>query len=300
MAIWPLMVHGPAFCESKTESNSALPKYLALPLTSAQNTTDHKPLNRYGIPFIEGVLPVHPDGTALVSVGGRVKRIFLRGMTESAGPRAWSDPNDYSARYFIGDNLGQIRVDYADGSTQMFPLILGESVWWGQSFYQSPDPFPADARLRNALASSMHLYPAAPVEDGNYVAVIVPNATPLRSIKIESSPAKKGSVVISGITVECAQSDEIVGAIAFTPASPSPEFEKFAQEKALRRDGMDESEAQPQLDNLRRALYTSNEEFRQPIPIEVPHGYVGPQVFFKEICLPVFCKMLSMRMYRTC
>jgi len=118
-------------------------------------------------------------------------------MTESARPQAWSSPNDYRYRYFIGDNLGQVRLNYADGSTQTFPLILGESVWFGKTFYQSPNPFPTDAGLRSAFASSIHLYPAAPVEDGKYVAMIVPRTTALRSIEIENSPTKKGSVVVS-------------------------------------------------------------------------------------------------------
>ncbi len=202
-------------------------------------------------------------------------------MTESARPQAWSNPNDYSFRYFIGDNLGQIRLNYADGSTQEFPLILGESVWWGGSFYRSPNPFPTDTHLRSVFALSMHLYPAAPVEDGKYVAVIVPKATALQSIEIDNSPAKKGSVVISGITVERAEgSGEIAGATPLPPGNLSPEFEKFAQEKALRPAGVDESDAQHHLDALRHALYSSDEEFKGPVPVQVPHGYSGPEVSF--------------------
>jgi hypothetical protein len=83
-------------------------------------------------------------------------------------------------RFFIGDELGQVHLNYADGSTQFFPLILGESIWWGNAFYQYPEPFPTNARFQNTLSSSLHLYPPAPVDDGNYVAVITPRSTPLR------------------------------------------------------------------------------------------------------------------------
>jgi hypothetical protein len=202
-------------------------------------------------------------------------------MTESARPQAWSDPNDYSARYFIGDNLGQIRLNYADGSTQEFPLILGESVWWGVPFYRSPNPFPTDAHLRSVFANALDLYPAAPVEDGKYVAVIEPKASALSSIEIENSPQKKGSVAISGITAECAGSEEIAGATMLPQGDPSAEFEKFAQEKALRPGGIDARPEEQRLDDLRRALYSSDEEYKGAVPAEVPQGYSGPEVSFK-------------------
>jgi hypothetical protein len=277
-AISPLAVQSPVLCQATEVATTVHPAYLALPLTSAQDTAGPKALDRYGIPFLEGALP---GGTAQVKVGSRVKRIFLLGMTESARPQAWSGPNDYSYRYFIGDNLGQIRLNYVDGSTQEFPMILGESVWWGVPFYRSPNPFPADAHLRSVFANALHLYPAAPVEDGKYVAVIVPKTTALSSIEIVNSPQKKGSVAISGITVECAGNEEIAGATMLPPGHPSAEFEKFAQEKALRPDGTDEPPAQQRLDDLRHALYSNDEEFKGPVAAEVPQGYSGPEVSFK-------------------
>lgn len=102
-------------------------KYLALSLTKdIENRPDQKPLDRYGIPFLEGRLPVPMNGAANVDVDGSIKRIFLLGMTESASVLCWGDPCDYSIRFFVGDDLGKIHLDYADGSTQDFPLILGE------------------------------------------------------------------------------------------------------------------------------------------------------------------------------
>jgi hypothetical protein len=160
-------------------------------------------------------------------------------------------------------------------------MILGESVWWGKPFYQNPNPFPTDAHLRNALALSMHLYPAAPVEDGNYVAVIVPKAASLLSIEFENSPAKKGSVVISGITVESAERSVVAGATVLPTGHLSPEFATFMMEKPLRHSGIDESGAGQRLNDLRRAFYGSDEQFRGRIPVEVPHGYSGPEISFK-------------------
>lgn len=276
-----LILQCPCFGYSENERGTQQYQYLALPLTnSVQNSQDHKTLDRYGIPFLDGSgLP--SDRPAQVDVGGTVKRIFLRGMFLSADLRAWADPRDYSVRFFVGDELGQIRLNYDDGSTQIFPMILGESVWWGPLFYQYQEPFPTDTRLRNALAAAMHLYPPAPVEDGNYVAVITPKPLPIRSMTIENSTKKKSTVMISGITVESAESNKIAGAISLPAGTPSAQFEQFVREKSLRLLGEHENEALRRLTAIRQALYTSNENFLGHVSKETPPGYSGPDVSFK-------------------
>jgi hypothetical protein len=255
-------------------------RFLALPLAKGEASCPRM-LYRYGVPFIETAWQAPASGSIQVDIGIQAEKIFLLGMTESMRPRAWSDPRDYSARFLVGDHLGQIHLHYADGSTQDFPLILGESVWWGLPFYQAREPFPTDAHLRHAFEQAMRLYPATPVDDGNFVAVIAPKAAPLASIEIVDSPTKKGSVTIAGITVESKPGTSIKGATAIPAGDLSPEFSRFMQEKPLRRSGVDESGSEQRLNNLKEAFYTTDAVFKQPIPAEVPHGYVGPLVTFK-------------------
>lgn len=188
-------------------------QYLALPL--AKNTGEEfrgNILRRYAVPFMEEILPLTTGGSAQVAVGAPAKRIFLLGMTDTdklpslaqfrnpSSPsslipntpcRGWADPRDTSVRIFVGDHLGQIRLNYADGSSQVFPLILGEGVWWGRAFYDYQEPFPTDARLRQALASALRLYPPEPVPDGNYVAVIVPKPLPDPEHHLPKFPGEK-------------------------------------------------------------------------------------------------------------
>ena len=268
---------------------------MVLPLAnSAGKKSDRKILYRYGVPFVEGTLHLPPAGSIPVNIGGPVKRIFLLGMTEDANLRAWADPRDYSIRFFIGDQMGKIRLDYADGSTQVFPLILGDDIWWGHSFYLFSDPFPTDARLRKSLASALRLFSPAPMQDGNYVAVITPKASPLRSITIEDSPAKKGMVEIAGITVETAESNEIAGASIFPPGDFPPKFRKFTRDKTLRPLGVDENQTQRHLNDLRKNLYTSNDEFHGHVPAETPRGYSGPEISFKG---DIFANILENAFY---
>ncbi len=276
-----LVAQGRCLGASENNAASSQDAFFALPLAASQGAPT-KALDRYGIPFLEAEQQPPAGNPTRVTVGSQVKRIFLLGMTETNWVHAWADPRDNSVRYWVGDNLGQIRLSYADGSTQEFPLVLGESVWWGATFYQCPDPFPTDTHLRDAFSQSMHLFPAAAVEDGKYVAVIVPKAVPLVSIEVENSAEKKGTVAVSAITVESAQGNSIAGASALPAGHPSPEFEEFARNKPLRPSGVDEAGAQRRLNDLSLAFYSNDEEFRGlRVPVAVPAGYSGPEVSFK-------------------
>ena len=273
-------------------------KYYAIPLANNAPETGQV-LNRYGVPFIEGALPLHDHGSAEVKVRKQVDRIFLLGMTDanktapipdslpaiaSQGtipPYGWANPPNAAVTFMLGDELGRIRLNYVDGTTQIFPLTLGESIWWGRAFYDYQEPFPADAALRQALAQSLRLYPPTPLRDGNYIAVITPRAVPLQSITVENSLVKRGTVVITGMTVETADTNEMAGATAFTPGVFSKDFVKFADEKPLRAVGEDGHQAQRQLEKLKQALYSSDESFKGSVALDIPPGYSGPMVSFK-------------------
>jgi hypothetical protein len=254
-------------------------KYTALPIARSSESCP-RILYRYGVPFIETTWRPPKSGFLQVNVGARAEKIFFLGMTEAERPSAWSDARSYADRFFIGDDLGQVRLNYADGSSQEFPLLLGESVWWGLPFYQTQYPFPTDTHLRLALGHALFLYPARPVSDGNYVAVIKPKEMPLASIEILGSKAKHGSVAIAGITLETALDVSIVGGTVIPGGKLSPGFATFMEQKALRPVGVDESGSQQRLDNLKKALYTTDASFKQPIAVQIPNGYSGTRVTF--------------------
>jgi hypothetical protein len=253
-------------------------KFLSLPLS---NGSHRRPLDRYGVPFLPGTLNISQGGSATVPIGGSVKRIYLLGMTESPFIGAWADPTNYSVRCFIGDNVGQIQLNYADGTTRIYPLVMGESIWWGQPFYNFPEPFPSSARFRKALASSLCLYPPIPVANGQYVAVITPGSGSIQSLTVSSSPAKKGTPMIAGITLETEESNEIAGAVSVSPFAFPPPFVKFVHDKNLQLANDTDQAAQRQLQDLRLAFYTSDADYGRHVALQIPPGYTGPQVSFK-------------------
>lgn len=261
------------------QAGGAQKKYVALQLPKRNKGSGPMTLTRFGIPFVEGELDLEPGDSVKIDIGKRVKRIFLLGMTESNSVRAWADPRNYEVRFFIGDKLGELSLDYADGVTVRFPLILGESIWWGRSFYEYPDPFPTDIQLRNALSTSLRLYPPTPVDDGNYVAVITPKSRPIRSVTIKSSPEKKGTVRIAGITVE--PMEDSGTAISLRASASFPQFDMFIEGKSLRPLEEGERATEKRLNDLRRALYTSDEVFRDRVAPQMPLDYSGPQISFE-------------------
>jgi hypothetical protein len=263
-----------------TDSAPPPDRFLALHIAPNDAGTGQM-LYRYGVPFLS--TPSHPATRDVIqaTIGVTVQRIFLLGLIETQRPSAWTSPLTYASRYIVGDNLGTIHLHYADGSTQDYPLILGESVWWGLPFYQTREPFPTDARLRKAFEQSLHLYPAAPVDDGNYVAVIAPRNAPLASIEITNSPEKHGSVAVSAITAEVAPDVRIPGSLPIAAGDLTPEFRKFIAAKPLRPAGVDEADSKKRLTALSDALYSTDADFKSPIAAEIPAGYSGPRVIFK-------------------
>lgn len=318
-SIWAVItlvaVQQSGFAESIDSREKSAEKYFALPLAgSVGGGPQGKVVNRYGVPFVEEILPLDNAGSAQVDVGAAANRIFLLGMTDTdklpdqaqlddptfrarsslirpATPaRGWAEAEDQTARFFIGEQLGQIRLNYVDGSSQVFPLILGDGVWWGRAFYDYQEPFPTDKVLQKALASALQLYPPTPVSDGNYVAVIVPRPTPIRSISVENTSAKRGTLLIAGITVEPAQTNAIAGAKALTPGNFPKEFQEFVHAKALRPAGEDEKGTERRLNNLRRALYSSDVDYTGRVARSTPPGYHGPDISFQGT---IFAEILA-------
>lgn len=265
----------PLFGRSSDESS-----YWTIPLL-AKTSTNATVINRYGVPFVQGTLPIKHKIPARVKLGGKAKRIYLLGMTDTGKPHSWTNLREgYARRYFFGDNMGSIQLDYTDGSTQSFPLVYGESLWWGGVFYTNPEPYLSDAGFRKALQKSLRLYPAAPVADGNYVAVIIPKDGEIADIVVRDSPLKLGQPIISGITLECPAGEKIEEGTEMPGGPRSPDFAKFVSEKPLCPAGEDTKKIHAALENLDRSFYQSDRGFKRHVPEQIPPGYSGPHVSF--------------------
>ena len=258
-------------------------KFLVLPLAPKAGSTHAKVSEHYGVPFIEGRMAMTRDSSVQLDIGAAAKHIFLLGMTEDASTiSCWADPTNQAVRYWIGDHLGEIRLNYADGTTQTFPLVLGESLWFGFPFYHYQEPFPTDAHLRKTFADALRLYPAQQVADGNYVAVIDPKPAPITSITIISTPDKAGAPIITGLSIEPLGTATVENAVEAPVGNFPPDFQKFIADKSLRLLGEDEKGTQRRLKEFSLALYSNDKAFsRSHVELQTPHDYSGPEVSFE-------------------
>lgn len=236
-----------------------------------------------GIPFLAspGTFAVE-DTYSAVHVGCRAKTIFLLGMTSSLdqGCPTWFTPEVHSLRFFIGDSMGRIEVGYEDGTVDRYPLILGESLWWGRRFNEFPEPFASHGNARAALEKSLRLYPARPTPDGRYLAAIKPRPDRIEYVSVVDTPAKAGTPVIQAVTVELAPGETTGYGDALPHEKLSPDVASFVERRALRRTGLRETVAAQHVRALREALYTTVSNFPKHVPLTVPIGYKGPQFRF--------------------
>jgi hypothetical protein len=237
-----------------------------------------------GIPFLpsSGSAAV-TDGTAEISVGCKAKHMFLLGMTSSRdqGNLCWFSPMDYAVRFFVGDSMGEIKVVYADGSADQYPLVLGESLWWGMRFTRYPEPFASQPEAAKALKDSLRLYPAKPTPDGRYLAVVTPKAQSIKAIEIVDSPSKAGVPVVLGLTVEPMPGEKVPNGVALSHDAMPADLAAFVQQSPLRKAGANEKAAEQRLAALREALYTTRSNFPKHVALTVPAGYRGPTFKFE-------------------
>ena len=121
--------------------------------------------------------------------------------------------------------------------------------------------------------------PAAPVEDGNYVAVIVPKDSQIKDIIVQDSPLKSGVPEIAGITIE--SGEKIGKGIALSGDTVSRDFAKFVSEKPLCPAGEKTKRIHDALKNLDDTFYQNDKGFKRHVAEQIPPGYSGPTVSFR-------------------
>ncbi|MBV9852763.1 MAG: hypothetical protein JO250_24145 [Armatimonadetes bacterium] len=235
-----------------------------------------------GIPFLSngGGAVVRSGGRYVVPLNLRARRLYLCGLTGTydQGCPGWGDPADHSRQIFLGDRLGTLVLDYADGRADRYPLIYGYSAWWLRPIQNAPEPFRSDPAARRILAQSLHLYPTGAGGDGAYLAVLTPRAVPLRDIRIEDNPQKAGTPVLTALTVE---SDGPTAGLQPLPYDrPPPTAALWLAAHPLQSDCLQDRKVREALSRLRGVLYTTPADFPRALPVSVPRGYHGPQVRF--------------------
>lgn len=228
------------------------------------------PVEQFGTPFLCYPSSVTPDGGSLrVDLGIKLRRLLLLGMNP---PDRW---------VLVGDSLGSIVVKYADGVTERYPLIIGESIWWGRRFAKYPEPFVSYPKARAAFRASIRLYPAGPVDNGLYIAAIKPRNAVISSIEVVGSVKTHGSPEIHGLTVEVAPGQIVPGGVTMPCGRIPADLTAFMEHRTLRREGTGDRQASRSIAAIRNIMYNTEANFPRSFPLEMPKGYRGPEVRFE-------------------
>lgn len=258
--------------------------YRGLTLGDASGRPSGGYAEKEGVPFLlaGGASAFEENKTRRIEAGFSTDQIFLAGMTGSLdqGCPVWDAPGDDSLRFFIGDWLGELRLVYADGVTEHYPLVLGENLWWGLRYVNYPEPFASDAKARALLDKTLHLYPKSPSADGRYLAVIRPRPVRIDAIELEDSGLKRGVPVVAGLTIKAAAQGETAKTVALPHDAMTTGAAAFATAEPLKAD-LTEQALRQRLHPLQDLLYTTLENFPKRFAREMPAGYAGPQASFE-------------------
>lgn len=226
----------------------------------------------FGIPFfVNGESITRNGDTVSVPVGLLAHRLLLLGMNV---------PD--STMYWLGDKLGEVRVVYANGTIDKFPLILGEALWWGKPFWTYKEPFTSLPAPRKAFLDTIRFYPPKPVEDGAYIASIAVRAGLVVDRVEFGGVGSVGSPVIYAVTAELASGESTPGCRIVEAGAMPPDLSSYLDEHSLRAQGSADADAAAakRISKLRDIIYCTTESFPKEFKVDSLPGYKGPIVRF--------------------
>ena len=262
-------------------------RLFAVPLASVKNARQGPAMRGYrqsnGVPFIltHRVL-VKSEGTVKIPLNQQVHRLYLAGFTGTwdNGEPVWGNPNNWRDIIFIGDRMGTLVLDYADGHSVRYPLIYGYSAWWYAPLEQAPEPFASSKAARRVLDHALALRPTGFGAKGAYMGVIVPRPGKIKDIRIEDNPKKAGVPIISGITAEITGSSP-PGWLRLPHNRPTAAETRWIKTHPLQANANRLPAVQAALRHLRGLLYTTPRDIPSHLPISIPADYRGPRVRFR-------------------
>ena len=167
------------------------------------------------------------NGNTCETGGSTFGTLYFRGGYHSLpdGCTVWGTSVDRTNR-FIGDLMGNIVLEYTDGSTEKVPLVFGYTLWFRTIWREECAPFRseyAEKEYANALRETLCLCGAYEGAEECCLAVMTAEK-PLRRIVIEGNTAKDGFPIFTEVGTEpfCGDSG-FYGSHTVNSADPFPE-----------------------------------------------------------------------------
>ncbi len=192
------------------------------------------------------------------------------------GAPAWGTSN-YADIRLIGDRMGTLDIEYADGTVDSVPLIFGYTMWFYNNWKEDGAPFKGsgtDKDLKAVLTRSLSLLGAFEGKE-NCVLRIALRDKAIKKIKVTDDPGKNGEPLFS-----CAfLANDPQGTLSDKKFSFSAADSFFNAHTVDSADPLP-AQVRTDLETLRHALYTYEEDYTGALPFTIPGNYSGPRIYF--------------------
>ena len=229
-----------------------------------------------------------------------VRRMHCLGMVHNIdiANGSWFSPKgDHGYSHFVGDRAGDLVISYCDGSEDIVPLVFGFNLWYGRPWdllwhynwahadcegapnRETDRLFGGDRRPREAIRAACRLVDGVRLMGSDcvntrFVFSLDLEGRCIRRLRIRGDAGMHGYPLISGITLETSEP------AAGLPGLPSVS----ARAPAVHTVGLDcihREQWRPDVERLKRALYTFVDDAPRLDDPEIPGGYFGPGYDFR-------------------
>jgi len=229
-----------------------------------------------------------------IPVGAKAEALYLLGMYNHGWDHAlahWGEHPEFKDerpdRILIGDRLGALEINYADGSSDIIPLVMGTTIWSVDHWAFGPsnsvmkpvkEPFASRPDYAKTLHQCILLHEDDAIPTGgtgyaHFYLALKPRPKKIQEIVIHNNQSVRGRPLISGVTLaspEPADGLEHLGSCA-------------VQESDLetRLDSAEEFDWSGKLEALRRLMYTREEDLPDHVPLlDFPDGLDAVRIRF--------------------
>ena len=235
--------------------------------------------------------------TETIPVGGvQANTIFLLGMINEwwdHGLAHWSEHAELHEvrqdQVQIGTQIGEIEIVYTDGTRDRFPVTMGATAWFFNQ-WKFPDhaqkdvvrePFASRKEYMDVFTKAIKLKESGGFmsPSNNYMAYylpVKPRELPIQSIVIHNNDNLRGTVLVSGVTVELPKG-----------AQPAANMMHFGKKTVASDDLASSFSTYPapdfsaSLKALSGILYTSNSDIPEKVELlSLPAGFKGATIRF--------------------
>jgi hypothetical protein len=247
-----------------------------------------------------GSLKTWNNGMSFDLGGAKVGKLHFLGMIHKVdlGSGSWyAKKGDEGYSHFIGDKAGDIVITYQNDKQVMLPLIFGFNIWYGRPWdmlwFHYPgggtdnsarlnfdkDLFSGDPAPRALIENALYLTDGTRLigsrsSNTRFVFSLDMENMPIKSVTIKGVADMYGSPLVSAITVETSAPSSMLTTlpdISEVKAITKPVTVKYILDGAY----------EPNVEKLKRAIYTFKDDLPKLTEPEIPVGYFGPRYNFK-------------------